>query len=395
MVKALINKVNLDHLDYLSNGIYHFAANSSKQIITMLHKMTVVNLNHLNSEGKSPLHTACMSDNADCVYALLHAGANCNISAEHIVDSSGSVAENIENVGTPLHWACSKEIIEILVRNGCQINALNSHDRSALHVMVSKNLLPCVVSLLAHEADINLKDKDGDTPLHIAIKLKLISIVQCLIVFGCDFNMKNKDGDTPRHLVGYEASGSNDEMILYILDSVGAERCDDEISADCPPGCNAKGNYNGNILSTQEKPVEQEEAIHQLLSAATQFGLGGGSGSGKKSLPNLINQQFSRMTKDPDTKIIDTRAELQVENDMNELLGKKITSNKNDDKSKDDGADRGRLLCLDGGGIRGLVLIQMLLEIEQLSHTSINRLFDWIAGTSTGGILALAIGVGM
>lgn len=53
---------------------------------------------------------------------------------------------------------------------------------------------------------------------------------------------------------------------------------------------------------------------------------------------------------------------------------------------------RGRLLCLDGGGIRGLVLVQMLLEIEQLSQTPINYLFDWIAGTSTGGILALAIG---
>ena len=55
---------------------------------------------------------------------------------------------------------------------------------------------------------------------------------------------------------------------------------------------------------------------------------------------------------------------------------------------------RGRLLCLDGGGIRGLVLVQMLLEIEQLSQTPINYLFDWIAGTSTGGILALAIGAG-
>lgn len=55
---------------------------------------------------------------------------------------------------------------------------------------------------------------------------------------------------------------------------------------------------------------------------------------------------------------------------------------------------RGRLLCLDGGGIRGLVLVQMLLEIEQLSQTPINYLFDWVAGTSTGGILALAIGAG-
>lgn len=55
---------------------------------------------------------------------------------------------------------------------------------------------------------------------------------------------------------------------------------------------------------------------------------------------------------------------------------------------------RGRLLCLDGGGIRGLVLVQMLLEVEKLSRTPIIHMFDWIAGTSTGGILALGLGCG-
>lgn len=54
----------------------------------------------------------------------------------------------------------------------------------------------------------------------------------------------------------------------------------------------------------------------------------------------------------------------------------------------------GRLLCLDGGGIRGLVLAQMLLEIEKLAQTPIHHMFDWVAGTSTGGILALALGAG-
>lgn len=64
------------------------------------------------------------------------------------------------------------------------------------------------------------------------------------------------------------------------------------------------------------------------------------------------------------------------------------------DVDRDEFHGRGRLLCLDGGGIRGLVLVQLLIEIEQLSRTPIAHMFDWIAGTSTGGILALALGSG-
>lgn len=49
------------------------------------------------------------------------------------------------------------------------------------------------------------------------------------------------------------------------------------------------------------------------------------------------------------------------------------------------------LLCLDGGGIKGLVLIQMLIALEREAGRPTRELFDWVAGTSTGGILALAI----
>jgi len=51
----------------------------------------------------------------------------------------------------------------------------------------------------------------------------------------------------------------------------------------------------------------------------------------------------------------------------------------------------GQVLCLDGGGIRGLVLIQLLRAIEEVAGQPIRNCFDWIGGTSTGGILALAI----
>ena len=50
-----------------------------------------------------------------------------------------------------------------------------------------------------------------------------------------------------------------------------------------------------------------------------------------------------------------------------------------------------KVLCLDGGGIRGLVQLEILRTIEELTHRKIVDLFDWIVGTSTGGILALGM----
>lgn len=56
-----------------------------------------------------------------------------------------------------------------------------------------------------------------------------------------------------------------------------------------------------------------------------------------------------------------------------------------------------RILSLDGGGIRGIFPAAVLgkLEEDHLDGKSIGRYFDLIAGTSTGGILALGLGVGM
>ena len=50
-----------------------------------------------------------------------------------------------------------------------------------------------------------------------------------------------------------------------------------------------------------------------------------------------------------------------------------------------------RVLCLDGGGIKGLVQIDILSQIEEATGKRITDLFDWIIATSTGGILALAM----
>ena len=46
------------------------------------------------------------------------------------------------------------------------------------------------------------------------------------------------------------------------------------------------------------------------------------------------------------------------------------------------------ILALDGGGMRGILTIQLLKKIEEVAGIPCYELFDMVAGTSTGGIIA-------
>ena len=54
-----------------------------------------------------------------------------------------------------------------------------------------------------------------------------------------------------------------------------------------------------------------------------------------------------------------------------------------------------RILSLDGGGVKGAFSAGVLAEIEKMTGKRISDHFDLVTGTSTGGIIALGIGLGL
>lgn len=48
---------------------------------------------------------------------------------------------------------------------------------------------------------------------------------------------------------------------------------------------------------------------------------------------------------------------------------------------------------MDGGGMKGMAMVELLRQLERRTGAPIWTQFDVIGGTSTGGLLAVAIGL--
>ncbi|XP_073841734.1 85/88 kDa calcium-independent phospholipase A2-like isoform X2 [Musca autumnalis] len=208
-----------------------------------------------------------------------------------------------------------------------------------------------------------------------------------------------------------------------LIFNLNTQQCTDPKS-QCPPGCHPTGTYNG-IQPEVPESVEKREHIENMLAATSRTSAIG-------YFANVANDFLNDMQEPP--VVVNTEKVVKGQSIMDALLAtfkvnsdskKGTPTGSTDNVNSIEGEDatsmkdspdvtssnmslhspishqkgekpygRGRLLCLDGGGIRGLVLVQILLEIEKISQTPIVHLFDWIAGTSTGGILALGLGCG-
>ena len=63
--------------------------------------------------------------------------------------------------------------------------------------------------------------------------------------------------------------------------------------------------------------------------------------------------------------------------------------------NREDKGTARRILCLDGGGVKGVLQASMLASLEDDLNVPIGGFFDLIAGTSTGGIIAIGLALGM
>lgn len=121
-----------------------------------------------------------------------------------------------------LHFAALQghnNLIDLLVKNGVNINATDAVGRTPLYLAVIKQFPDTVRVLLEHGANVNIGDKEGDgkgrSPLLIAVAEKNIEIVQLLRGHGAQvYGFKNKEGNNAFHLAAYESNPKMADALL-------------------------------------------------------------------------------------------------------------------------------------------------------------------------------------
>lgn len=358
----------LDLRDGNGDTVYHYAVRGKNTtIIELLGKKSTSALNLLNDHGESPLHLACQLGDDNAVRSLLTINAKCDIMGmpgypihtamkycqkrcvEALLEEDINQIQYLDQRfgGTPLHWAKTAEMTRVLIDYGCDVNALSTTGESALHVAVQHSRFDVTMILLTHGALTNVQAKNGNTPLHMAMKQDHLDTIKALIVFGADVDIPNEFGETPGLLAARMSKDINRKVLLELLHAIGIEHC---IAPNCPHSSSTSVTSNLTLLEKTSQSsgssLGLKDSIHFSATIGTLL-----------KAPDMMDSTTSTTTS---TTTIKRRS-------------------------------KECLLSLDGGGIRGLVLIQFLIAIEKFAGCPVRELFDWIAGTSTGGILALAI----
>ena len=103
---------------------------------------------------------------------------------------------------TALHRAVERghlEIVHLLIKAGCKVDAVNGEGRTALMIASNNNKVKIIEVLISVGCIVNVVDNAGETALHKAVKGGHLEIVHLLIKAGCNVNVANKVGETALH----------------------------------------------------------------------------------------------------------------------------------------------------------------------------------------------------
>lgn len=167
--------------------------------------------------GETPMHVAARLGDGVVMAACLRRG----VGRPDVQSSDGTTPLHI--AARERHAACV-DLLCMAARRGA-VNCVDKRRLTPLHCAVNSSALDVVRTLLRHDADPNVRDRDGLAPIHYAAaatrppQFSHCGIVDLLIAHSANVSIPDNQCRTPLHLA---AAVGNSSLIRQLL-SAGAD----------------------------------------------------------------------------------------------------------------------------------------------------------------------------
>ncbi|CDW53780.1 Patatin and Ank 2 and Ank domain containing prote in [Trichuris trichiura] len=337
-------KVPISLPDLNGQNVFHYAAGASPSVVTALAECEGADkqINILSKDGYTPLFMSIISCKPTCTTALIKKGAVWDI----MCNGRSAVHQAMLQDGSKVKECVLMQKLSLIIKTLVEASPDMIRDaepqtgNSALHIAGNKQALSSLF-LVCSNLDVELRNKAGQTALHMHVHHGNLGCTLVLLYNGANPDAQDSNGNTSLHLA---VSSLNVDIAKALL-VLGA---------------------NPNILNnTGDSPRHLAARLgtnaRELLSCLV---IGGAVRCNMNHRGCVAGCMYRNSVEDEVTSECTS--------------GKKLKF----------------LLSLDGGGIRGLILVQMLIFIESFLDKPLISYVDWLAGTSTGAILAASLARG-
>lgn len=133
---------------------------------------------------------------------LMHAAAAAGLNDPvlRLLLSKGLTLADVDQAGQlPIHVSHPRSL-DVLVRAGADVNAVDALGRTALHRAASSGRVDLVNELLRLGASVFRTDAEGRTPLHLATLARSTAVVDLLLAAGAPRSARDHEGRTAHDL---------------------------------------------------------------------------------------------------------------------------------------------------------------------------------------------------
>ncbi|KAL3100875.1 hypothetical protein niasHT_029296 [Heterodera trifolii] len=344
------------------------AANQKASLMSLLQlKHNELDLNARNKAGFTPLHQFVMREDLDPF---------------RTPDSDSN-----QKVLRAFDW-----MVMCLLSYGAGLDEQADSDKmTALHLAVSKRNLQITRLLLCLGADPNLANAHGDTPRHLAAKLNEVDLLKSLIICGarrCPLNKVGCVSDCVNEKQLHELKTSTSSMPSSATGNTTSTStaASSTASSSSSSSTTSAASAAAATAAAAAPPTQPENSSSQSAAGAST------TAPNPASYTSVMVEDFENRAFAKEQFRFNKLLDIQHNDIYDEVLDK-LPEVSSDESSPPD-HNFINVLSLDGGGIRGLVIIQLLICVERIMGEPIFPYFDWVGGTSTGAMVAAGLAMG-